>query len=97
MFTTTFATLPTGSEMISGLSAYSGDFFTAFLPFVEFAVGVFVGCFIIYFMYKLVVENVWKIINHTSLGHKMSHLPGVPALDRWSFRNSSAGKRFFGN
>jgi len=63
------------------------DFSVAGLIILGLVITIGVGLLVMYFG--------WRFLNHTVIGSKiaMMGLPGVSALDRWSFRHSKQYKR----
>lgn len=53
-------TLPTSTAIISGVSAYSNDFFTEFLPLVYIAVGILAAAMLVMYVRKTVSAGIAK-------------------------------------
>jgi hypothetical protein len=48
------ATLPSSSDFLASIGAWSGDIFTALLPFAIYAIGVILGFFLIRFLVQII-------------------------------------------
>jgi len=51
-------TLPSASAVISSTSAYSGDFFTEFLPYIWLAVGILVAVVFVKYVRRVVSGGI---------------------------------------
>lgn len=88
-----WATLPSPATMLAAITVWADPVFQSFLPIAYFVVGISVGILLIVLVIAVFRNTFWKFVNHTNLGARVAKLPGVPALDRWSFRGSKEYKR----
>jgi len=57
------ATMPTSSQFMASIGAWSSPFFNDLLPFAIFAIGILLGALLIYFLIHIVQNVVGKILH----------------------------------